>query len=125
MKFVKRIKRIKYRWGNMETIIIDISISAPLDLVWLAWVESNRIITWFAPEANVEPRIGGVFELFFWPIKSRTSIYKGMRFHIDRLPEKTSLQLEGTQSIWKTYEWSIFTDISWGNIHWDESHYSS
>ncbi len=64
----------------METIIIDISISAPLDLVWLAWVESNRIITWFAPEANVEPRIGGVFELFFDPSNHEHQSTKGCVF---------------------------------------------
>lgn len=64
----------------METIIIDVSISAPLCLVWLAWVESKRIATWFAPEANVEPWIGGAFELFFDPSNHEYDSTKGCIF---------------------------------------------
>lgn len=51
----------------MDTLIVEISITAPLNLIWLAWVDSNRITTWFAPEATVEPWVGGAFELFFDP----------------------------------------------------------
>jgi len=83
----------------METIIIEVSISAPLDLVWLAWVESKRVATWFAPEANVEPRIGGAFELFFDSSNHEHESTRGMRLHIDRLQEKTCLHLEGPESV--------------------------
>ncbi len=64
----------------METIFIEVSISAPLDLVWLAWVESKRVATWFAPEANVEPRIGGAFELFFDPSNHEHESTRGCVF---------------------------------------------
>ena len=51
----------------MGTISVEIYISAPLDRVWLAWTESERITTWFAPEVKVDTRIMGSFELFFDP----------------------------------------------------------
>lgn len=51
----------------MDPLIVEISIAAPLNLIWLAWIDSNRITTWFAPETNIEPWIGGAFELFFVP----------------------------------------------------------
>ena len=49
----------------METINVKITINSSLDLVWLAWTQANRITEWFSPEANVEARVGGPFELFF------------------------------------------------------------
>ena len=49
----------------MKTIRIEVSISAPPDLVWWAWTKPDRITVWFAPEAIIEARPGGPFELFF------------------------------------------------------------
>jgi len=57
----------EYRRRIMDPLIVEISITAPLNLIWLAWVDSNRITTWFAPEANIELWVGGAFELFFDP----------------------------------------------------------
>ncbi|MCH1642860.1 SRPBCC domain-containing protein [Paenibacillus timonensis] len=52
---------------SMEPIVKEIAIGADLELVWRAWLEERRITLWFAPLANVEPRVGGKFELFFDP----------------------------------------------------------
>ena len=44
---------------------MEVSVKAPLDLVWRAWTETERTIEWFAPAANIVPVEGGAFELFF------------------------------------------------------------
>ena len=46
---------------------MEASVAAPTDLVWWAWTETERIIEWFAPSANIVPVEGGAFELFFDP----------------------------------------------------------
>ena len=51
----------------MEPVRIEVFVEAPLDLVWWAWTETERIIEWFAPAANIVPVNGGAFELFFDP----------------------------------------------------------
>ncbi|OEH93790.1 SRPBCC family protein [Bacillus solimangrovi] len=45
----------------------DILIHAPIDVVWGAWMTSQNVAGWFAPEAVVEAREGGEFELYFVP----------------------------------------------------------
>jgi uncharacterized protein YndB with AHSA1/START domain len=46
---------------------MEASIDAPLDLVWRAWTETERIMEWFSPAANIVAEAGGAFELFFDP----------------------------------------------------------
>jgi uncharacterized protein YndB with AHSA1/START domain len=45
----------------------DITIEAPVDLVWHAWTISRRVEQWFAPEAVIEAEKGGAYELYFIP----------------------------------------------------------
>lgn len=49
------------------TIIQETVIQADVQLLWRAWTESARITEWFAPAAEIEPRAGGKFELYFNP----------------------------------------------------------
>jgi uncharacterized protein YndB with AHSA1/START domain len=51
----------------MKPLRMEVSVKAPLDLVWRAWTETERIIEWFAPAAYIVPVEGGAFELFFDP----------------------------------------------------------
>ena len=51
----------------MKPLRIEVSVVAPIDLVWRAWIETERITEWFAPAANIVPVEGGAFELFFDP----------------------------------------------------------
>ena len=51
----------------MEPLRIEISVEAPMDLVWWAWTETERITEWFAPAANIVPVEGGAYEFFFDP----------------------------------------------------------
>lgn len=48
-------------------IIQETVIEADTQLLWRAWTESARITKWFAPAAEIEPRVGGKFELYFNP----------------------------------------------------------
>ena len=64
----------------MSAFKVEVSIDASLDQVWLAWTSSDRITTWFAPEANVKARVGGPFELFFDPTNHDHQSTKGCIF---------------------------------------------
>lgn len=52
---------------NVKTIISEVTINTPLNLVWYAWTISERVAEWFAPEAIVEAKEGGAYELYFIP----------------------------------------------------------
>lgn len=51
----------------METLRFEVKIGAPLEDVWHAWTDEDTITGWFSPEANIEPRLGEAYELFFDP----------------------------------------------------------
>jgi uncharacterized protein YndB with AHSA1/START domain len=42
-------------------------INVPLSLVWQAWTNADRVSQWFAGEANIDPVVGGAYELYFEP----------------------------------------------------------
>lgn len=52
---------------NGKSIMKEITINVPLNLVWYAWTISERVSEWFAPESIVEPKEGGAYELYFIP----------------------------------------------------------
>lgn len=58
---------------NDKTIINEVTIQAPVSLVWYAWTISERVSEWFAPEAEIELTEGGAYELYFIP-GNRTSM---------------------------------------------------
>lgn len=49
------------------TITEEIWIEAEPERAWNAWTQSDRVTLWFAPAADIEPKSGGKFELFFNP----------------------------------------------------------
>jgi uncharacterized protein YndB with AHSA1/START domain len=42
-------------------------VNASLDEVWQAWTTRAGIVSFFAPDAKVEPRVGGAFEVYMDP----------------------------------------------------------
>ena len=53
---------------EQERIITDkISVKANVNDVWTAWTTSGGIKTFFAPDANVEARVGGPFQIYMNP----------------------------------------------------------
>lgn len=51
----------------MENLRFEVKVGAPVEDVWHAWTDEDEITGWFSPEANIEPRLGGAYELFFDP----------------------------------------------------------
>ena len=45
----------------------EVIVKAPLEAVWNAWTTSEGIKTFFAPDARVEARPGGPFEIYINP----------------------------------------------------------
>ena len=51
----------------MEDIKLELRVDATADEVWQAWTQADEFVKWFAPEAHIEPRQGGAYELFWDP----------------------------------------------------------
>ena len=45
----------------------SIEINASLDQAWDAWTPREGIVSFFAPDAKVEPRVGGAFQIYIDP----------------------------------------------------------
>ncbi len=50
-----------------RSIVADVVVEASVDEVWDAWTTPDGIRSFFAPDCNVEPRVGGLYEIFFAP----------------------------------------------------------
>lgn len=64
---------------NDKSILKEITINAPINLVWSAWTISERVAEWFAPEANIEAKLNGAFELYFIPGNETSMNTKGCK----------------------------------------------
>lgn len=45
----------------------DVVVPAPMEQVWAAWTTREGITSFFAPDAKIEPRVGGAFEIYINP----------------------------------------------------------
>ena len=45
----------------------QIDIAATLDQAWDAWTTRDGIVSFFAPDAKIEPRVGGAFQIYIDP----------------------------------------------------------
>jgi uncharacterized protein YndB with AHSA1/START domain len=43
-------------------------VAASVDDVWTAWTTREGIIGFFAPDAQIDPRVGGAFHIYFNPL---------------------------------------------------------
>jgi len=75
---------------NDRTITNEVTINAPLYLVWYAWTISERVSEWFAPETVVEAMEGGAYELYFIPGNKTGMNTKGCK--IIKLVDKKELR---------------------------------
>jgi uncharacterized protein YndB with AHSA1/START domain len=46
----------------------EVVIDATLDQAWDAWTTREGIVSFFAPDAKIEPRVGGAFQIYFNPL---------------------------------------------------------
>ncbi len=51
-----------------RAITKDIVVDATLDQAWDAWTTREGITSFFAPDARIEPRVGGAFHIHFDPM---------------------------------------------------------
>lgn len=51
-----------------RSIDTQIEVAASLDEAWDAWTTRDGIRSFFAPDANVDPRVGGAFEIYIDPL---------------------------------------------------------
>src|SRR5262245_42150001 len=50
-----------------RTINKEVVVDATAEQVWQAWTTREGIVSFFAPDANVEARVGGPFQIYFDP----------------------------------------------------------
>ena len=53
--------------GAERAIDKEVVVNATVDQAWEAWTTREGVIGFFAPDARVEPRVDGAFEVFFDP----------------------------------------------------------
>lgn len=53
--------------GGERAIDKQVEVAATLDQVWDAWTTREGITSFFAPDAIVEPKVGGAFSIHFDP----------------------------------------------------------
>lgn len=46
----------------------EVIVPAPIDAVWQAWTTRDGIVSFFAPDAEIEPRVGGAFHVHMDPL---------------------------------------------------------
>jgi uncharacterized protein YndB with AHSA1/START domain len=46
----------------------QVEIAATLDQAWDAWTTRDGIVSFFAPDAKIEPRVGGAFQIYIDPL---------------------------------------------------------
>lgn len=63
----------------MSTMEFELTLNAPIEKVWHTWTDSQDISNWFSPEAHIEARIGGPYELYFDPSNHDHQSTKGCK----------------------------------------------
>jgi len=65
------------------------------EVLWQEWTDPRKITDWFSPEANIEPRLGGAYELFFDPSNHDSMSTKGCRITEFRPFSRLAFQWKG------------------------------
>ena len=64
---------------EMSELRYEATLPATVEALWQEWTDQEKITKWFSPEANIEPRLGGAYELFFDPSNHDSMSTKGCR----------------------------------------------
>ena len=54
--------------GAERALDKEVVIAADADAAWAAWTTREGIVGFFAPDAEIEPRVGGAFHIFINPL---------------------------------------------------------
>ena len=80
---------------DLSKLEFNVTLKKSRDQVWQAWTDSKLITNWFSPEANIEPRVGGAYELFFDPSKHEHESTIGCKIIEIKPHEYLSFQWKG------------------------------
>jgi uncharacterized protein YndB with AHSA1/START domain len=50
-----------------EDIVFDLKLNVSAEEAWILWTDSKKLEKWLTTEANVDPKVGGPYELFWDP----------------------------------------------------------
>ena len=55
-------------WAAERSLDKQVEVAASLDQAWDAWTTREGILSFFAPDAKIEPRVGGAFQIYMDPL---------------------------------------------------------
>ncbi|MCI4345251.1 MAG: SRPBCC domain-containing protein [Thermoplasmata archaeon] len=76
----------------MPSIVIDLEFAAPVEDLWAAFTDQDRIAKWLCSKANIVLEEGGAYELFWDPEHPEGNSTLGCR--IQSLEEEYSLRTD-------------------------------
>ena len=79
----------------MTTINLQTKLPKPIQTVWHVWITPTEMPKWLSPEANIEPKKGGAYELFWDPSNHDSMSTKGCKITEYQPPRKLSFQWKG------------------------------
>ena len=62
-----------------RTILLDVTVEAPPSDVFRLWTTADGIKKFFAPDARIDPIIGGRYQIIFFPAKDPEGISHGTK----------------------------------------------
>ena len=81
--------------NEMTGLVLKTTLPAPTETLWQEWTDHTKITKWFSPEANIEPRQGGAYELFFDTSNHDSMSTKGCKITEIRLCSLLAFQWKG------------------------------
>ena len=92
----------------------EIVVAAPIESVWQTWTSKAGIESFFAPEAEIEPRVGGAFHVHMDPLALPGS--KGaddMRFMALQRPTMLSFDWNAPPSLPEARPSALSSSCDW------------
>jgi uncharacterized protein YndB with AHSA1/START domain len=80
---------------DTRSIHLEADLAAPPELVFRLWTTPEGVRRFLAPEARIDPRVGGRYEILFQPAKDPEGVREGTKgAHILRLEKDRALAFE-------------------------------
>lgn len=80
----------------------EVELSANVETVWRAWTASDQVAQWFAPAAEVEARVGGKYEVYFYPANRDIMSTKGCTVLELERPKRLAFNWKGPDQFTET-----------------------
>ena len=80
---------------NDNSFNIEISVNANLDEAWDSWIRPNELESWLTEKVRIEPKVDGLYELFWEPDFPERNSTIGCRIAIFELNHHLSFQWKG------------------------------